>query len=163
MRIDEIDAAVVFYGTPSPTLADMRTLRKPLQAHFGALDDLADFSDATAAAGLEAQLKMSPAAAEAELHRYEGVGHAFMNELPEMVQRKQALGQTGGANQAIHDPQAIETAWGRVFAFLKQRLRHAREKHGLGNLGGPTRQAKRERLAAETREKAEAKKPKDGL
>jgi hypothetical protein len=43
--VDEIDASVVFYGTPSAELARMQELRKPLQAHFGELDNLPNFSD----------------------------------------------------------------------------------------------------------------------
>ena len=45
MLVDEIDASVVFYGTPSAELARMQELRKPLQAHFGELDNLPNFSD----------------------------------------------------------------------------------------------------------------------
>ena len=45
MLVDEIDASVVFYGTPSAELARMQELRKPLQAHFGDLDNLPNFSD----------------------------------------------------------------------------------------------------------------------
>ena len=43
--IPEVDAAVSFYGTPSPDLADVSKVKVPVQAHFGELDNIQGFSD----------------------------------------------------------------------------------------------------------------------
>lgn len=44
IKVPEISAAVVFYGTPNPQLADATTCQKPVQAHFGELDGMKGFS-----------------------------------------------------------------------------------------------------------------------
>jgi dienelactone hydrolase len=44
IKVHEISAAVVFYGTPNPQLADATTCHKPVQAHFGELDGMKGFS-----------------------------------------------------------------------------------------------------------------------
>ena len=40
-----VDAAVGFYGTPPPQLADASKAKVPVQAHFGESDSIAGFSD----------------------------------------------------------------------------------------------------------------------
>lgn len=44
IRVPEISAAVVFYGTPNAQLADAATCQKPVQAHFGEEDGMKGFS-----------------------------------------------------------------------------------------------------------------------
>lgn len=41
--VPEIDAAVPFYGMPSPQLCDVTTIKIPLQCHFAEKDDVGDF------------------------------------------------------------------------------------------------------------------------
>lgn len=113
--------AVPFYGTPPAQLADASKCRIPVQGHFGLKDALAGFSDPAAAAALEAAL--AKAGVAHEVHRYAGVGHAFMNASPQSVALKTKLGQIGGPDGAKHDPAAISLAWGRMIAFLR--------KHGI--------------------------------
>eukprot|EP00735_Rhodelphis_limneticus_P001013 TRINITY_DN11559_c0_g1::TRINITY_DN11559_c0_g1_i1::g.21998::m.21998 TRINITY_DN11559_c0_g1::TRINITY_DN11559_c0_g1_i1::g.21998 ORF type:complete len:234 (+),score=74.35,sp/P46209/USF_AQUPY/34.16/2e-29,DLH/PF01738.13/6.7e-48,Abhydrolase_5/PF12695.2/1.2e-09,Abhydrolase_6/PF12697.2/0.00067,Abhydrolase_6/PF12697.2/16,Peptidase_S9/PF00326.16/1.1,Peptidase_S9/PF00326.16/0.0095,BAAT_C/PF08840.6/0.0066,BAAT_C/PF08840.6/6.2,Abhydrolase_3/PF07859.8/1.6,Abhydrolase_3/PF07859.8/0.69,AXE1/PF05448.7/2e+02,AXE1/P len=112
--VDGIDAAVPFYGIPSGQLADMSAIKVPVQAHFGNKDAHKGFSDPESADKLEAALKT--AGVPYEFYRYEDEGHAFMNDLDEMVQRRKALG-FGDKNQEV-----IDLAWSRVFAFFKKYL-----------------------------------------
>ena len=44
-KVSEISAAAPFYGIPKPELADLTTIKIPLQCHFGQLDEIANFSD----------------------------------------------------------------------------------------------------------------------
>jgi carboxymethylenebutenolidase len=55
----EIDACIAFYGW-NDGLADVSTMTKPTQCHFGKLDDIKGFSDAETAAKLEEKLKVLP-------------------------------------------------------------------------------------------------------
>lgn len=113
----DVDAAVGFYGTPSPGLCDMATMAVPTQGHFGREDPLAGFADVGAAERLRAQLAGSPAAAsEAEVFIYDGVGHAFLNDDEEGIARRAKLGQGG------HNPDAVKAAWERTFAFFGRHL-----------------------------------------
>jgi carboxymethylenebutenolidase len=75
--VEEVDAAVVYYGTPSPQLADPAKLRKPVQLHFGDKDTY-DFASPKTVNALEAKLR--DAKATFELYRYAETGHAFANE-----------------------------------------------------------------------------------
>lgn len=109
-----IDAAVPFYGTPKDELADVSTITVPVQGHFGVLDKAAGFSDPAAAAALEEKLKK--AGVEHSVFLYEGVGHAFMNELESAIQRRSKLGQ------GEHDQPSVDLAFGRTVDFLKAKL-----------------------------------------
>ena len=42
--VEEIDCAIAFYGIPPSELADMTTLAKPVQGHFGNQDAMEGFS-----------------------------------------------------------------------------------------------------------------------
>jgi carboxymethylenebutenolidase len=126
--VDEISCASAFYGIPDPSLADMATIAKPVEAHFGDLDDLAGFSDPAAVGALEATLAKSGAAFN--IHRYPTVGHAFMNDTESSIARKEELGQTGGERGAKHDPAAVALGYERLFAFLRQNLKVESEPEG---------------------------------
>lgn len=112
--VPEIAAAVPFYGIPDPALADPAKMTKPVQGHFGLNDGMKGFSDPEAAKALEEKLKA--AGVEHEVHLYEGVGHAFMNETPEGVERRSKLGQ------GEHHQGAIDTAFERAVTFLHKHL-----------------------------------------
>ena len=116
ISIDDVDAGVVFYGICPDGLADPKTLSKPLQCHFGNNDTLEGFSDPAAADELENKLSSSPGAAGVEFFRYDGVGHAFLNDLPEFIERKKAMGF------GDHDEAAAALAWTRSVSFLAQHL-----------------------------------------
>jgi carboxymethylenebutenolidase len=112
--VEEIDAAAPFYGIPQKALCDPATIRKPVQGHFGTEDNHKGFSDPEAAAALGEALKA--AGAEYEILMYPGVGHAFMNDSPESIERKRKLGQ------GEHDQAAVDLAWSRVFAFFGKHI-----------------------------------------
>ncbi len=109
-----IDAAVPFYGTPQDQLADVSTIKCPVQGHFGKEDKMAGFSDPAAAAALEEKLKK--AGVEHAVFLYDGLGHAFMNELPAAVERRSKLGQ------GEHHQPSVDLAFGRCVDFLKAHL-----------------------------------------
>lgn len=114
-----VDAAVGFYGVPSAALCDMATMAVPAQGHFGAQDKAAGFADVAAAQKLAAQLASAPAAAASAVFIYDSVGHAFLNDDAEGIERRAKLGQ------GDHDSAAVALAWERVFAFFAAHLRRA--------------------------------------
>ena len=95
----EADAAVSWYGIPPSEAADVRSIRIPLQCHFGLKDA---FFPPSQAAELEAKLKEGNV--QHEIHYYEA-GHAFGNETGES-----------------YDPEATELAWQRTVDFLNRSL-----------------------------------------
>lgn len=76
-KVPEIDASAPFYGIPGADLADISTIKIPLQLHFGDLDDVAGFSDLEAQAKLQEKLKSGKV--NYEFHCYKGCKHAFTN------------------------------------------------------------------------------------
>lgn len=94
-----LDAAVVYYGSQPPA-ADVVKIRAPLLLHYAGLDERINAGIDGFVAALEAGGKRY------ELHRYEGVNHAFNND----------------TNAARHDPAAAALAWERTMAFLHQEL-----------------------------------------
>jgi dienelactone hydrolase len=116
VSVPGVDCGIVFYGISPDGLADPTTLCKPLQCHFGNDDNLEGFSDASSADELEAKLMTSPAASMVDFNRYDGVGHAFINDLPEFVTRKSEMGF------GDHSPDAANLAWERSAAFLGKHL-----------------------------------------
>ena len=118
---DDVDAAAPFYGTPDPAICQVEKITKPVQAHFGAEDNLEGFSDPAAAAKLSESLKASPGAANAEVHTYPGVGHAFMNDLPEPYPDFEARKATQGF--PAYDESQVNAAWERVLAFFDKHLK----------------------------------------
>jgi len=54
---DDVTCAAPFYGTPDPGICQTEQISKPVQAHFGAMDNLAGFSDPDAATKLLANLQ----------------------------------------------------------------------------------------------------------
>lgn len=100
-QVDGVGAAVPFYGVPSPSRYAAERVVAPIQAHFAAVDDWAPAHKARAlVAALEALGK------PAELHVYEGAGHAFMR---------------ASDPSAFHPPSA-ERAWPRAVGFLRAHL-----------------------------------------
>lgn len=108
--IPEIDAAVAFYGVPSPELADPSQVKAPVQAHFGENDNFVGFSDVTAAKSLEEKLKSCGHPYEVNI--YPGCGHAFMNRSPDGIERRKGMG-LDDENEA-----AVELAWSRFSSWM---------------------------------------------
>mmetsp|Transcript_11529 Transcript_11529/g.35712 ORF Transcript_11529/g.35712 Transcript_11529/m.35712 type:complete len:162 (+) Transcript_11529:788-1273(+) len=111
----DIACAAPFYGVPDKAYFDCSTIKIPVQAHFGKLDALAGFSDPAAAAALEDALKAS--GCKHEVFMYDGVAHGFMNDMPEMIERKTAM------FGAEHSQEAVELAYKRLFDFFAANLK----------------------------------------
>ncbi|XP_051152032.1 uncharacterized protein LOC127266010 [Andrographis paniculata] len=109
-----VDAVVGFYGVPSPQLADPANAKTPVQAHFGELDKIAGFSDIQTGKALEEKLKASRV--PHEVYFYPKVGHAFMNQSPEGVQRRKTMGMDA------EDDSAVELAWTRFRSWMSRYL-----------------------------------------
>jgi len=116
---DVIDCTAPFYGY-NANLADVATLKVPLQGHFGALDSSKGFSDPAAAAALAAKCAEATGKdgkpLESEVFNYPTVGHGFMNATVAGVERKAKLGQ------GAHDQSAVDTAWARLQEFFAKHL-----------------------------------------
>mmetsp|Transcript_30191 Transcript_30191/g.39783 ORF Transcript_30191/g.39783 Transcript_30191/m.39783 type:complete len:252 (+) Transcript_30191:190-945(+) len=113
--VNEIDCAAPFYGIPEPALCDPINCRKPIQAHFGELDTHESFSDPTAANALKERLQT--AGCQFEVIMYPNAGHAFMNELPESLERQEKMGMPP------ENAEARERAWNSVFEFFGAKLK----------------------------------------
>jgi carboxymethylenebutenolidase len=98
---DQVDAAIVYYGHVSSDPAELRALKAPLLGLFGGADqgippeDVHKFEAALKALGKDA-----------EIHIYDGAGHAFANP--------------SGKN---YQPEAAADAWKRSLAFLAAHLK----------------------------------------
>jgi len=107
-----------FYGIPDAQYFDTTAIKVPVQAHFGAKDALAGFSDPAAA---EANAKkMKTAGCEIDLIFYESAGHAFLN-----------FGMQGGEEKltSVGFPLPlkadVDLAWGNLHTFLAKHLQPA--------------------------------------
>ncbi|KAK9677405.1 hypothetical protein RND81_11G141200 [Saponaria officinalis] len=109
-----VDAAVGFYGVPSPELADPAQAKAPVQAHFGELDNFVGFSDVKAAKDLEEKLKVS--GVPSEVHIYPGSAHAFMNMSSDGIERRKAMGMED-LNEAN-----VNLAWSRFQEWMTRYL-----------------------------------------
>lgn len=107
----DIDKVVCFYGTPPDALADVTTISKPVQAHFGDEDSHAGFSDPAAVAALREKLEAS--GADFTIHTYAGAGHGFMND----TEFFQNLGKELGRPE--FSKEVYDTAFARVVDFVK--------------------------------------------
>ena len=117
---DDIACAAPFYGTPDPSICQTEKISKPVQAHFGELDTMAGFSDPAAAKKLEENLKAA-GGTESTVFLYPGVGHAFLNSLPEPFDSFEARKETTGMVPPIEEQTAL--AWKRVLEFFEKHLK----------------------------------------
>lgn len=100
MKLPELDAGVCYYGMPSDDQGDPRTIRKPLQAHFGNQDPIITPGKVDR---LEELLRAGNV--PYELHRYDAT-HAFAND----------------TRPDRYHPEAAETAWRRSLTFLARTI-----------------------------------------
>ncbi len=99
-KIEELSAAVAFYGIPPEQAAKPSDIRVPFQGHFANRDD---WCTPQAVDAFEKALKA--AGKDAEIFRYDA-HHAFVNE----------------QRASVHDRAAAELAWDRATAFFKKHL-----------------------------------------
>jgi carboxymethylenebutenolidase len=95
----ELDAAVVFYGM-SPAPEEVGTIQAPLLLHYAGRDNRIN---ASVPAYEEA---LRGAGKRYELHMYEDVDHAFLND----------------TSAERYDAEAAELAWNRTVEFLRSTL-----------------------------------------
>jgi carboxymethylenebutenolidase len=98
-----ISAVVMYYGQPEKDRVRLEGLRSPLLGLFGA-----DDKSIPPAAVRELEANLKQLGKSAEIHIYDGAGHAFANP--------------SGTN---YRPAAAEDAWRRTVAFFKQHLKGA--------------------------------------
>ena len=117
---DDVVCACPFYGTPDPGICQTENISKPVQGHFGQEDGMAGFSDPAAAKKLEENLKAA-GGTESEVFSYDGVGHAFMNDMPgpfsDFEARKAAMGIPP------YNEEQAQLAWSRVMSFFDKHLK----------------------------------------
>lgn len=106
--VEEVDAAVPWYGYPPLEYVDASKISVPMLGHFGTQDPFFAISGADA---LEAKLK--EAGVRHEFHRYDCL-HAFANETQV---------DPGRMPECKYDPAAADLAWKRTLSFLGQHLR----------------------------------------
>lgn len=115
---DDIVAGAPFYGV-NLGLFDTKTLKKPVQGHFGALDAMEGFSDPATGKKLEQELT-DAGNKRAKVFIYEGVGHAFMNPEPApfstFEERQEKMGFPA------YDMGQADLAWGRLLDFFLEHL-----------------------------------------
>lgn len=101
--VPEVSAAAPFYGIPGESLADVSTIKIPVQGHFGEKDELAGFSSPNDVKALEEKFKSG--GVKYELFSYPA-GHAFTNST--------------GPN---YNAKACETAFKRMIEFMNNNLK----------------------------------------
>ncbi|CAG8492046.1 12268_t:CDS:2 [Ambispora leptoticha] len=116
-----LSAVVTCYGVPPRTLCDMSTIavNTPVQGHFGNEDKTTGFTNS-----LERQLRegielhtTKGIGQPIEIYRYDGEGHAFLNNEPWAKERRKELGFVGGENKEVQD-----LAWSRIFSLFNRYL-----------------------------------------
>ncbi|CAB4383534.1 unnamed protein product [Rhizophagus irregularis] len=119
-----LSAAVTCYGIPSPTICDLSVIAvaTPVQGHFGKEDNMTGFSDLNAANSLERQLeegieRFDEPGKEIAIYRYDGQGHAFLNDEEWALKMRKELGFVGGDNDEIKS-----LAWKRIYEFFNKYL-----------------------------------------
>lgn len=101
LLVPEVDAAVVYYGFVPTDPGALKPLKAPLLGLFGGADSSIPVSDVHK---FESTLKAL--GKDAEIHIYDGAGHAFANP--------------SGGN---YKPDAAADAWKRSIAFLAAHLK----------------------------------------
>lgn len=99
--VPEISAAAPFYGIPPSSLADVSTIKIPVQCHFGKLD-----RSNTANSTEYAKLRQRLDAGDVDYEFYEyNTGHAFTNP-----------------NSANYNKSIAELSVGRMIDFMNKHL-----------------------------------------
>jgi carboxymethylenebutenolidase len=98
---DRIDAAVLYYGRVVTDPKELAKLQAPLLGHFGAADD-----SIPVARVREFEAALKQAGKPAEIHVYEGAGHAFANPSGQSYQER-----------------AATESWQRTVAFFARHLK----------------------------------------
>ena len=116
----DVVCAAPFYGIAGAELCQPETLKKPIEGHFGTLDDHAGFSDPASAQALQA--KLDQAGVGGKVWMYEGVGHGFLNPTPDSANVAEGVNVATGFPAANKDMQDL--AWQRLFAFFEKHVKN---------------------------------------
>jgi carboxymethylenebutenolidase len=101
MLPDEIDATVIYYGRLVTDRDRLASLKMPILGLFGGADQGIPVESVREFESVLADLDK-----DAEIHVYDGVGHAFANP-----------------SGTRYSPEAAEDAWARTLAFFDEHLR----------------------------------------
>jgi len=119
-----LSAVVSCYGVPSPQICDLSIIAvtTPVQGHFGNEDKTTGFSDPNAAKSLERQLeegieRVDEPGKEIAIYRYDGQGHAFLNDEEWALNMRKEQGFAGGDDDEIKS-----LAWKRIYEFFNKYL-----------------------------------------
>lgn len=99
--VPEISAAAPFYGIPPPALANVSTIKIPVQCHFGRLD-VSNTANSTEYGKLRNRLDAG--GVDYEFYEYDA-GHAFTNP-----------------NSANYNKSIAELSVGRMIDFMNEHL-----------------------------------------
>uniref|UniRef100_A0A1D1XSX4 Protein usf n=1 Tax=Anthurium amnicola TaxID=1678845 RepID=A0A1D1XSX4_9ARAE len=118
-----LSAVVTCYGIPSPTICDISVIAvtTPVQGHFGNEDNMTGFSDPNAVSSLVRQLeegieRVDEPGKEIAIYRYDGQGHAFLNDEEWALKMRKEQGFVGG------DDEIKSLAWKRIYEFFNKYL-----------------------------------------
>ena len=100
-QLNELDAAVVFYGRSPDPIESVKNIRAPLMAHYGEKDPGVNKSIDPAVAAMKKFNKVY------DYKIYPGAQHAFNND----------------TNPERYHAEAAKEAWGRTLAFLNKHLK----------------------------------------
>jgi carboxymethylenebutenolidase len=106
VHVPEVDAGIVWYGSPPLDQVDAAKIKAPMMIHWGIHDAAFPI---TLAEGLEKKLRT--AGVHFEFHRYDAK-HAFANETADAT----------GLPYLKYDRDATELAWQRTMGFLAAHL-----------------------------------------
>lgn len=118
----DLTCGAPFYGVNTGLFDFAQLASKPVQGHFGEEDNLVGFSDAATGRALEASLRAA-GNADATVHIYPKVGHAFMNHVPAPFPSFEARQDEQGFPP--FDAETVELAWSRLLTFFGKHLKTA--------------------------------------
>jgi carboxymethylenebutenolidase len=104
--VQELDAAVIWYGYPPLEYVDADKIKVPLMGHWATEDEFFDISGVD-----QLEQKLSDAGVNYTFHRY-NAKHAFANETAD----------SHNLPVIKHDAAAADLAWERTMAFLSEQL-----------------------------------------
>ncbi|MBS0373631.1 MAG: dienelactone hydrolase family protein [Proteobacteria bacterium] len=107
VHVPELDAGVVWYGSPPLEYVDAGRIRAPLLGHFGTRDTVFPIGTVD-----ELERRLAAAGVRATFHRYDAT-HAFANEGSD----------ARGLDYLGYDAPSAALAWQRTDAFLARELR----------------------------------------
>ena len=127
----ELSCGVSFYGINFGLFRATDLSSKPIQTHFGVLDNtFPGFSDYRSGYRLKAELA-AVGNERVEVHLYDHVGHSFMNDSPAPFKTFEERAKHWVGHP--FDKRQADTAWHRLLIFLKNYLIQKPADRNLGH------------------------------